>query len=170
MILLRVTCLLLTGVVAALQGCAYPRVVKYYDEECQIMAKKMVVDVAKVSVLDSCEDDACLTSLVVGIVASASTHIVAGSVVHVGNTIYWREARRTASAGNPTYLRRFSPQFDLPAAQLDSLAIGSKLMRAVRPNPSLNPQLAAVGVASPAGASRTLVANRAYGACVRSRG
>jgi hypothetical protein len=109
MILLRVTCLILTGVVAALQGCAYPRVVKYYDEECQIMAKKMVVDVAKVSVLDSCEDDACLTSLVVGIVASASTHIVAGSVVHVGNTIYWRERKKNCKRGEPYLLEEVQP-------------------------------------------------------------
>ena len=39
-----------------------------------------------------------------------------------------------------------------------------------RPNRSLNPRLATAGGVSPVGASGTIVANRAYTACLRSRG
>ena len=39
-----------------------------------------------------------------------------------------------------------------------------------RPNRSLNPRLATAGGVSPVGASGTIVANRAYTTCLRSRG
>ena len=38
---LRLPLLALVASIFVLQGCAYPKVVKYYDEECQIMAKRM---------------------------------------------------------------------------------------------------------------------------------
>ena len=41
---------------------------------------------------------------------------------------------------------------------------------AATPNPSLNPRLATAGVVSPARATRTIVAVRAYNTCLRSRG
>ena len=49
-------------------------------------------------------------------------------------------------------------------------AISSYSAARVRPNHSLNPRLATAGVVSPACASRTIVAVRAYATCLRSRG
>ena len=96
------TLLLATICVASLlQGCAYPRVVKYYDEECQIMAKKMVLDVAKVIVLDSCQNETCLAGVLTGVVTLTTSSIVSGSIVHVGNTVYWRERNKNCKRGEP---------------------------------------------------------------------
>lgn len=84
------------SVVAAisLAGCAYPRVVDYYDEECQIMARKMILDAAKVDLAESCRSETCLIDVAVGAAALATTVVVSGSIVYIGNVIYWKERNR----------------------------------------------------------------------------
>jgi hypothetical protein len=84
-----------------LQGCAYPRVVKYYDEECQIMAKRMELDATKVPIAQSCSNDSCLLSLATSAAISATSFVVSGSVVYVGNAIYWKERNKNCKRGEP---------------------------------------------------------------------
>lgn len=79
---------------ALLAGCAYPRVVDYYDEDCQMMARKMVLDTAEMGVLENCSNEQCLMQLVVGAAVAATSTVVSGSIVLVGNVIYWQERQR----------------------------------------------------------------------------
>jgi hypothetical protein len=98
---LRLPLLPLLACVLVLQGCAYPKVVKYYDEECQIMAKRMELDVTNVRVAQSCQNDSCLLSLATGLAFSATSIVISGSVVQVGNALYWKERNRKCKRGEP---------------------------------------------------------------------
>lgn len=86
--------LLTLALAALLGGCAYPRVVDYYDEDCQMMARKMVLDTAEMAVLENCRNEQCLMQLVVGAAVAATSTVVSGSIVLVGNVIYWQERQR----------------------------------------------------------------------------
>jgi hypothetical protein len=86
--------LLLLATAALLAGCAYPRVVNYYDEDCQMMARKMVLDTTEMGVLENCSNEQCLMQLVVGAAVAATSTVVSGSIVLVGNVIYWQERQR----------------------------------------------------------------------------
>ncbi len=97
----RLPLLPIVASVLVLQGCAYPKVVKYYDEECQIMAKRMELDVTNVRVAQSCESDSCLLSLATGLAFSATSIVISGSVVQVGNALYWKERNRKCKRGEP---------------------------------------------------------------------
>ena len=95
------TVALFLSCVLLLQGCAYPRVVKYYDEECQIMAKRMELDATRLPEARSCTNEGCLLSLATGAVISATSFVVSGSVVYVGNVIYWQERNKNCKRGEP---------------------------------------------------------------------
>jgi hypothetical protein len=105
-----------------LSGCAYPRVVKYYDEECQIMARKIVLDVANVSVLDSCSNDTCLASLAAGAVLSVTSAVVSGSIVRVGNVLYWKERNKNCKRGEP-YASGEAAQATQPATSASAASL-----------------------------------------------
>lgn len=76
----------------ALGGCVFvPRTTYIYDEECQIRARQMVLEVEQVGTFVGCRGDACAAVLAgVGVVAAASA-VVSGSIVIAGNIVYWFE-------------------------------------------------------------------------------
>jgi hypothetical protein len=86
---------------ALLTGCAYPRVVSYYDEDCQIMARRMVVDATRMDILGDCQNDQCLTNFIVGVTVSATSTVIAGSIVYVGNVLYWKERNKNCRRNEP---------------------------------------------------------------------
>lgn len=88
------TALSTLALAALLAGCAYPRVVDYYDEDCQMMSRKMVLDTAEMGALDNCRNEQCLMQLVVGAAVAATSTVVSGSIVLVGNVVYWQERQR----------------------------------------------------------------------------
>ena len=68
-------------------GCiVYPKKVEFYDPECEIIVKKMTLEVVPTHSVCSFEEE-CL--VILGI--SAASAVVSGSIVVVGNTIYWLE-------------------------------------------------------------------------------
>ena len=79
-----------------LQGCLYyPRQIRPVEEKCETVSKEWVLDHTEVNLrgFGSCSNDGCL-ALLVGIGAVvATTVVVSGSVVVVGNTVYWLEKR-----------------------------------------------------------------------------
>lgn len=89
--MLRTTTLAAT-VVAALFGCAYPRTIHVYDEECQIMSRKMVLDLADVGP-HRCASD-CIAELVGQTAILAASTVISGSIVVTGNVVYWLEKKR----------------------------------------------------------------------------
>jgi len=71
-------------------GCiAVPRQVEYYDADCNIVSRKMVLDspVHAVGIVN-CSNRECL-AVILGV--TAASMIVSGSIVVVGNTVYWLE-------------------------------------------------------------------------------
>ena len=67
----------------------YPKQVSYYDENCNDISKKFVLEESRhnYAVNTHCDDECLLLSL--GIITVGA--VVAGSVVVIGNTIYWFE-------------------------------------------------------------------------------
>jgi len=84
------------GLSLTASGCFYyPRTVEYYDADCEIRARQMVLRSEAMQV--SCsgystqsQATGCL-ALILGV--SAGSAIVSGSIVVAGNTVYWLEKR-----------------------------------------------------------------------------
>ena len=80
-------------------SCAfYPKKIEYYDDQCNIIAKKMVLETEEMKVTpcsgsNSNDPDGKICLAYVGgiITLSAASAIVSGSLVVVGNTVYWLE-------------------------------------------------------------------------------
>ena len=70
-------------------GCvSTAREVEYYDPGCEIQSRKMVLEIQPLGNLSCTQSRDCLaTTLAIG----AGTTIIAGSIVIVGNTVYWLE-------------------------------------------------------------------------------
>ena len=100
------------SLILLLSGCVfYPRTTDHYDWDCDIHSRRLVLDSA--SILGRCAEDphdpyhsydsdgtVCLTGF---LAVSAGSAIVSGSIVVVGNTVYWLEERAVCAAkkGNP---------------------------------------------------------------------
>lgn len=75
-----------------LQACVFvPRTTTAYDEQCQFYTRQMTLEPAYIGALGSCSGRQCGYVLAtLGAVAAASL-VVSGSVVVVGNVVYWLE-------------------------------------------------------------------------------
>jgi hypothetical protein len=70
-----------------LAGCIYyPRKVQFYDETCQIVTKKLVLEGTSVGSY-ACVNEGCLIAMI----PAAASAIISGSIVVVGNVVYWLE-------------------------------------------------------------------------------
>lgn len=77
---------------ALLAGCVYlPNTTATYDEQCQTFKRHMRLEVQQVGTLMGCQGDACVAALVTFGAVTAATAIVSGSIVIVGNVVYWLE-------------------------------------------------------------------------------
>ena len=79
---------------AASFGCAYPRTIHVYDEECQITARQMVLEVTDLNASRSCSGNHCVTQLVAQAAVLAASTVISGSIVVTGNVVYWLEKKR----------------------------------------------------------------------------
>jgi len=78
------------SLLACLGGCGffYPQEVEFYDEECQIVVNKLELrSIGLSGVGVSCQNEGCLITLI----PAAASAVVSGSIVVVGNVIYWLE-------------------------------------------------------------------------------
>jgi|SRR5688572_33204290 len=75
-----------------LQGCVFvPRTTTAYDEKCDVDRRQMTLEAAQIGALGNCRQRDCAYVLVAfGAVAAASL-VVSGSIVVVGNAVYWLE-------------------------------------------------------------------------------
>lgn len=81
-------------VLGLLGGCVYvPRTTAVYDEKCQSYQRQMTLEAQQVGSIMGCGGDACIHALVVMGAVSAATAVVSGSVVVIGNVVYWVEHR-----------------------------------------------------------------------------
>ncbi|CAB1370426.1 conserved protein of unknown function [Denitratisoma oestradiolicum] len=79
---------------ALLTGCIYlPQTTTRYDPECGVQQRHMTLEVTQVGLFGRCVNDGCVELLVLAGVVSATTAVVSGSVVVVGNGVYWLEEK-----------------------------------------------------------------------------
>jgi len=101
-----------------LQACVFvPRTTLVFDEDCQIEARQMVLELQQVGALVSCHGDGCAAVLAgAGLVAAASA-VVSGSIVIAGNIVYWFEKQGACQRGPdmpPPLLRQAPPEPPAP--------------------------------------------------------
>lgn len=90
---------LLMSLPGLLAGClVVPRTVAVYDPQCRTYSREMTLEVAAIGGLHNCGGDACAALLAsLGVVAAASA-VVSGSIVIVGNIVYWFERQQGCPA------------------------------------------------------------------------
>ena len=70
-------------------GCvATPRQIEYYDAGCEIQSRKLVLEIQPLGNLNCTQSRDCMGAV---LAISASSTIISGSIVVVGNTVYWLE-------------------------------------------------------------------------------
>jgi hypothetical protein len=75
---------------ALLYGCAYyPATVEYYDEECQILQSRLVVEKSSYGLMRQCSNEACIAVLL----SIPVERLVVGSMVVAGNSVLWMEKK-----------------------------------------------------------------------------
>ncbi len=88
-----------------LTGCTYkPKMIRYYDQDCGVMSKHLVLEKGQLQVLargEQCEDEDCARMALAHALGSAFsgpiTAIIAGSIVVAGNTVYWLQRQMTCN-------------------------------------------------------------------------
>ncbi len=90
---------LLVGVLM-LTGCFYyPRQVSFYDTDCQIVVRKLVMAETGLGIVTvQCQNEACLLPLI----PVAASALIAGSIVVTGNVIFWLEKQGACQPLNST--------------------------------------------------------------------
>ena len=80
------------GLACGLAGCIYvPQTREVYDAGCQITYRQMTLEPVQIASLSRCSNQECGAALVfIGATAAASA-VVSGSIVVVGNVVYWFE-------------------------------------------------------------------------------
>ncbi|MCF8151950.1 MAG: hypothetical protein K9K30_08900 [Burkholderiaceae bacterium] len=85
---------------ALLAGCVYlPETTSRYNPDCGTQERSMTMQAHQVGTLMGCRDESCVAGLVLAGVVSAASAVVTGSVVVVGNVVYWFE--RQGQCPNP---------------------------------------------------------------------
>ncbi len=75
-----------------LQACVFvPRTVEIYDKGCQVSSRQMYVEPILIGDFVDCFDESCAQFLVALGAVAASSVVVSGSIVIVGNAVYWFE-------------------------------------------------------------------------------
>jgi hypothetical protein len=82
---LSATCLLLQACVMV------PRTNYNYDPECRTVARQMTLEPVQVAGFGGCSNSGCAYLLVLAGATAAASTVVSGSIVIVGNIVYWLE-------------------------------------------------------------------------------
>ncbi|HEU5295491.1 MAG TPA: hypothetical protein VFU71_11950 [Burkholderiaceae bacterium] len=78
-----------------------PKVVHYYDQDCQIMARRVELDITHAQAVESCSNQECVAQALGGVVAFAASAVVSGSIAVVGNAVYWLERTSNCKVKSP---------------------------------------------------------------------
>ena len=89
---LRLVPLFAVVVSALLQACVYvPRTTEVYDLDCRITSRQMNLQPVQIAAIQGCSNEGCVVLLVAAAATAATSAIVSGSIVVVGNIVYWFE-------------------------------------------------------------------------------
>lgn len=80
------------ALLAGLQGCVVvPRTTQVYDAECGIMARQMELEAVQIAAIGGCSNSGCGAALAAAGATAVASTVVSGSIVIVGNVVYWFE-------------------------------------------------------------------------------
>ena len=75
-----------------LQSCiVVPRTVEVYDPECRVVARHMDLQAVQIGYIAGCSNDGCAVLIVAAAATVTASAIISGSIVVIGNTVYWFE-------------------------------------------------------------------------------
>ncbi|MBI1396262.1 MAG: hypothetical protein GC151_09820 [Betaproteobacteria bacterium] len=81
-----------TVLAVLLQGCVFvPRTVERYDPGCRIVERHMELEAVQIASIQSCSNSDCGFALALVGATAATSAVVSGSIVIVGNVVYWFE-------------------------------------------------------------------------------
>lgn len=81
-------------------GCVYYPTVDDNYKNCALITNKLELDHANLNAVpSSCKDEECVAQLVVYAAVPATTFVISGSIVVVGNVIHWMEKEGTCEDG-----------------------------------------------------------------------
>lgn len=91
------------SLVLALSACIYlPRTVEVYDSACHVGARQMTLEATQIGSLGHCQGQGCAQVLVAMGAVGAASAVVSGSIVVVGNIVYWFEKEGRCAAARAT--------------------------------------------------------------------
>lgn len=81
------------GIAACLlEACVFvPRTTHVYDADCQVVARHMDLEPVQIAYVEGCRGQECSAVLVVLGATAAASAVISGSIVIVGNVVYWFE-------------------------------------------------------------------------------
>ena len=80
------------GCLLVLQACVLvPRTTEVYDANCKVMSKQMDLEPVQIAAIRGCSNSGCTAVLVAAGATAAASAIISGSIVIVGNVVYWFE-------------------------------------------------------------------------------
>jgi len=86
--------LLAIFLMSVLQACVYvPRTTEVYDSDCRVTSKKMILQPVQIVAIQGCANEGCAALLVAAGATAAASAVISGSIVVVGNVVYWFERR-----------------------------------------------------------------------------
>jgi hypothetical protein len=76
-----------------------PRTVEMYDPECQVVARHMDLEAVQIGYIAGCSNEGCAALIVAAAATVTATAIISGSIVVIGNTVYWFEKQGRCRRG-----------------------------------------------------------------------
>jgi hypothetical protein len=87
-------------VALALSACVMvPRTVQRHDPACGIVARQMTLQAVQIASISGCSNQGCATFVAIAAVTGLASTVISGSIVLVGNVVYWLERR--GQCGDP---------------------------------------------------------------------
>lgn len=83
-----------------LQACVLvPRTTEVYDADCQVMSRQMNLAPVQIASIQGCSNSGCAVLLAAAGATAAASAVVSGSIVIVGNAVYWLEKQGRCQRG-----------------------------------------------------------------------
>jgi hypothetical protein len=88
------------AVVPLLAGCVVvPQTTYGYDPECRMVSRRMELQAVQVAAIGGCSNEGCAVLLAAAGVTAAASAVVSGSIMVIGNVVYWMEKQGRCQRG-----------------------------------------------------------------------
>ena len=79
---------------ASLGACVFlPETTTRYDPDCGVTQRHMTLKAYQIAAFGGCRNEGCAELLVIAGAVSATSLVISGSIVVVGDAVYWLERR-----------------------------------------------------------------------------